>query len=106
MHFVYRDAVDIVGDDCENLMHVHGVLRGAYEYPDVKKRRKRPEEFAHALSEWQKLPKRFNVQREEKDSCRDELWWASAEVLAENYSADILRGNGPRTIITLTRRNK
>ncbi|KAE9981011.1 hypothetical protein EG328_011912 [Venturia inaequalis] len=105
VQFVYRKTVENHGEECENLMHVQEVLRGAYKYPDSRQKRERPEEFAHELSEWQKLPKKFNLRREEENYCQDELWWASPEVLVENYSAHLLRGNGPRTVITLTRRN-
>ncbi|TID22943.1 hypothetical protein E6O75_ATG02117 [Venturia nashicola] len=106
VQFVYREIGEQYEEDCENLMHVQRVLRGAYEYPDGESKHEKPGQFAHEISEWQKLPKKFNVRREEKEDYRDELWWASAKVLVENYSTDLLKGNGPRCVITLTRRKE
>lgn len=106
VQFVYHDVIAEYGENCEGLTYVKRVLRGAYEYPDLRNRREKPVQFALELSEWQKLPKKFNVQREEEDYCRGELWWAPGEVLAKKCPASMLRNNPPRAVITLTRRNE
>lgn len=41
----------------------------------------------------------------EDDHSRAELWWASDEVLANNYFTDVLYRTTPRLLVTLTRRD-
>jgi len=102
VQFVYRHQIEY-GQNCEELFPVQRVLRGAYAYPNENMRREKSKEFLKTLQEWEKLPKKFDVHREDDDACRDELWWAASEVLTEKYSAGYLKYNGVRTIISLTR---
>jgi hypothetical protein len=97
----YWDTITAYNQDCD-IPQVQRVLRGAYAYFEEKNRRERRSQFLASLAEWRKLPEIFNVQREDKGARRDELWWAADDVLAKNYSADLLKHNGVRTIITLT----
>lgn len=101
---MYRNPIS-ADQDCEHLDLVARVLRGAYTYPDKWDRRTTPREMLEKKKAWEKLPKKFDVHREDEDACRDELWWAAGSVLAKNYSEDTLKRNGVRTIITLTRRD-
>jgi hypothetical protein len=102
--FVYRDLIE-KDQDCEKLVQVEQVLRGAYKYPDDTNRHKTPCEYSETIAQWQELPQIFNVRREDGGACQDELWWAASEVLTEKYSADYLKHNGVRTIVSLTRRD-
>jgi hypothetical protein len=103
VQFVFRNVIIAYNQDCD-IPQVQTVLRGAYAYPKEQSRRERPTEFLARLAEWRKLPQIFNVQREDEDASRDELWWAAGDVLSKNYPADLLKHNGVRTIITIVRR--
>jgi hypothetical protein len=102
VQFVYRHQIEY-DQDCEELFPVQRILRGAHAYPNENMRREKSE-FLKTLQEWEKLPKKFDVHREDDDACRDELWWAAGDVLAREYSAEMLKRNGVRNVITLTLR--